>query len=168
MFHFLTVPHVIAHNLTINEPYTIFDTNIAYTDRRWIYTAISRCVSFDQITIFKHSDNECKALEKCKYNQYFDLKIKNYIQQDIIASRITKDNDNLYYKGCLINNYIDSNWIKEQKQKCVICNENFVYELEDGKIISNMSVDRIKNDLPHTNSNCQMCCVYCNRSKRNL
>ena len=105
-----------AQGLTIKEPYTIFDTNIAYTDRRWIYTALSRCVSFDQITIFEHSNNECNSLEKCKYNQYFDLKIKNYIQQDIIGSRITKDNDNLYYKGCIINNYIDSNWLKEQKQ----------------------------------------------------
>ena len=69
---------------TIHQPFTIFDCNVAYVDRRYVWTALTRASSFKDVTIFKHSEQEKKALEKCKLKQYFDLKIKNYIEQDIV------------------------------------------------------------------------------------
>ena len=64
---------------TIHEPYTIFDTNIVYADRHWIYTALTRCTSLDQVTIFEHPKVECSILERCKFKQYYKLKVDNYI-----------------------------------------------------------------------------------------
>ena len=158
-----------TQGMTIYEPYTIFDSNIAYADRRWIYTSITRCVNFNQITIFEHSQKECQALEKCKYKQYYELKVDNYINQDIIAGRITKNNDNeLLYKNKVIEDYIDYKWITEQDFKCYMCGEYFDIELCDAKVNSNLTVDRIKNELPHVKNNCRLCCHLCNVSKRNL
>ena len=130
-----------VQGLTIHEPYTIFDCNVAYTDRRWIYTAVSRCVS-------------------CLLCLYFELKAKNYFKQDIIAGRITNDEH--------IEDFITASWMMKQVQRCYICNEEFEYELCDGKVVSNMTVDRKDNAKPHIESNCKMCCLLCNCSKRNL
>jgi len=92
---YMSLPHCFTchstQGLTIPKPYTIFDTNIAYTDRRWIYTSITRATCLDNITIYKHSKNECSALEKCKYKQYFELKIKNYVNQDVSGGRIKEN-----------------------------------------------------------------------------
>ena len=76
---------------TINEQYTIFDSNIVYCDRRWIWTPITRSTDLKHITIFEYSNNESKPLEKCKYKQYSDLKIKNYFIQNELAGRIKRD-----------------------------------------------------------------------------
>ena len=86
---YMSLPHCFTchstQGLTIPKPYTIFDTNIAYTDRRWIYTSITRATCLDNITIYKHSKNECSALEKCMYKQYFELKIKKLCKPRCIS-----------------------------------------------------------------------------------
>ena len=158
-----------VQGMTIHDPYTIFDSNVAYADRRWIYTAVTRASDFNNITIFEHSKKECEILEKCKYKQYFDLKIDNYIKQDIVANRITKNNDNeLVYKNVVIEDYIDYNWINKQDFKCYMCGEYFDIELVDAKVNSNLTVDRINNSCYHSKSNCKLCCLSCNCAKRNL
>ena len=65
------------------------------------------------MTIFKHSDKECKALERCKIKQYYELKIQNYIQQDILSGRIKKENDTLYCKNVVIDDYINYEWFMD-------------------------------------------------------
>ena len=156
--------------LTINEPYTIFDTNIVYADRRWIYTSITRASDFNSITIFEHSKRECDILEKCKFRQYYELKINNYIQQDITAGRIIKTKQNeLIYKGNPIDDYIDQKWFLEHDNfRCYMCGDFFDIEIVDAKVNSNMTVDRVNNSLYHSKVNCRLCCVCCNTSKINL
>ena len=44
------------------------------------------------------------------------------------------------------------------------------YELflnEDSNVVSNITVDRINNSLPHTKANSQLCCHHCNITKGN-
>jgi hypothetical protein len=158
-----------SQGLTIGDPYTIFDANTAYTDRRWIYTAITRCKTLDQITIFEHSKRECDILTQCRMKQYFELKIENYINQDITAGRIKRGSTNeLMYKGRPVNDYIDYEWIKNNDQQCYLCSEMFDIELIDSNVRSNMTVDRVSSSHYHSKSNCKLCCNYCNASKRNL
>ena len=77
---YMSFPHCFTchstQGLIIQKPYTIFDINIAYTDRRWIYTAITRATYLENITICKHAKKECEMLERCKYKQYFKLMIE--------------------------------------------------------------------------------------------
>ena len=167
----MSLPHCYTchstQGLTIPRPYTIFDTNVAYTDRRWIYTAITRATYFENITIFKHSEKECQMLEKCKYKQYFDLKIQNYINQDVLAGRIKQNKEGLIFKGLYIDNYVSYDWIMNQPNfKCYLCGCIFDFDLEDSRVNSNFSIDRQDNRLPHTKDNCKLCCVNCNRAKR--
>ena len=153
--------------VTIHKEFTIFDCNIAYADRRFIWTALTRATSFKNVTIFKHSDKECKALERCKIKQYYELKIQNYIQQDILSGRIKKENDTLYCKNVVIDDYINYEWFMDQEFKCYLCGCNFYFELEDGRVNSNISADRVDCSLPHTINNCKICCYQCNRCKTN-
>ena len=103
----------------------------------------------------------------CKYKQYYELKIKNYIMQDVNAGRIKLNKENqLLFKDKVIDNYINYEWIKSQDFKCYICNELFDIDLIDSKVSSNMTVDRIDNRLPHIKHNCKLCCIHCNISKK--
>ena len=169
---YMTLPNCVtchsAQGTTIYEPFTIFDSNIAYTDRRWIYTAVTRATDFKNISIFEHSESECDALLLSKIKQYFTLKIKNYIEQDMLAGRVikTKQGD-LVFKNKVIQDYVDYDWIKGKGLLfCYICGEQFEYELIDGKVHSNMTIDRLDNANPHTKSNCKICCLHCNCSKK--
>ena len=152
---------------TINEPYTIFDTNIAYADRRWIWTAVTRSTKLEDITIFKHSDTECEALERAKYKQYFDLKIHNYVDQDINAGRIKKTKEGILYKNQIIDDYINYKWFMEQDDlTCYMCGETFDFELKDSHVVSNMTCDRLDNKMYHSKTNCKLCCLSCNVAKK--
>ena len=152
---------------TINEPYTIFDTNIAYADRRWIWTAVTRSTKLEDITIFKHSDTECEALERAKYKQYFDLKIHNYVDQDINAGRIKKTKEGILYKNQIIDDYINYKWFMEQDDlTCYMCGETFDFELKDSHVVSNMTCDRLDNKIYHSKTNCKLCCLSCNVAKK--
>ena len=52
-------------------------------------------------------------------------------------------------------------------KKCPLCNVLFdVSILEDNKVTSNITADRMDNNKPHTKSNCKLACVSCNVAKR--
>lgn len=156
-----------AQGVTINKPFTIFDTNIAYCDRRWIWTAITRAEHLKDITIFQHSDDECKMLEKCKLKQYINLKIETYYKtQDILAGRITKtDNKYIFPDNCIDNNFIQER-LSEQNFNCYMCGCLFDFETKDGTVNSNLTVDRLNNMYTHTKDNCKLACNDCNRLKK--
>ena len=141
--------------LSISEPVTIFDTNHAYTDRRWVYTALTRAVNYDNVTIYVHSYEETKKLEIAKLYQYLNLKIKGYMEQDKKCQRSYKKED-----------YITSNWILYIKQfsidECIKCNSRYYFHYKDGHIHSNLSVDRKNCKIAHTRNNCHLLCTHCN------
>ena len=140
-----------SQGLTIREPYTIVDANTAYTDRRWIYTAVTRCRNLNQITIYEHSKRERDILTQCRMKQYFELKIENYINQDITAGRIKRGKNNeLLYDSRPITDYIDYEFIENSEFKCYICNEIFDIELIDSNVRSNLTVDRISSSYYHS------------------
>ena len=76
-----------AQGDTIDDKITIFDCNSPYVDRNYIWTALTRVKRLDDVTIFKHSDQEIKSLNYCKVHQYFKLNVLGYKQQDRIAKK---------------------------------------------------------------------------------
>ena len=70
---YISLPHShtchSSQGVTIYEPYKIFDSNIVYCDRRWLWTALTRTTSLNNVSI---SDNECEISKKCRYNQYYE------------------------------------------------------------------------------------------------
>ena len=94
---------------TINEAISIFDCNSPYVDKNYIYTALTRVTNLNNITIFKHSNDEIKGLNYCKLLQYFKIKISGYKHQDRIANRTYNENEYITYKEL---------WKQYKTQKC--------------------------------------------------
>jgi hypothetical protein len=86
---------------------------------------------------------------------YLWHKVKNYKKQDKKRGRIwlTKD-------------YVNPTWIEAQMQKqnykCAICKGPLKISADDHCITSNVTVDRIDNQLAHTRGNCKLSCHKCN------
>ena len=55
---------------------------------------------------------------------------------------------------------------KQQDFKCCLCGEVFDFEIIDGKVHSNFTIDRLSKEKPHVKSNCKLSCCHCNVSKK--
>lgn len=157
----LTADSVQGMSFGDDEKCTVFDSNLPYADRKFIWTAITRCRKLDNVFIYIHSDKEVESFTESKTRQYFRFKCDNYKIQDKNANREWEKVD-----------YIDEPWIKAQIEKygtvCKFCNKNMeLYVDESGNVQSNLTVDRIDSSKPHITSNCQLMCNSCNCSKGN-
>ena len=144
---------------TIKDKFTIFHCNTPYVSRKYIWTAITRANKLSNVTIFQHSNREVEALEASKLKQYIKLKIENYKHQDELARRLF-----IEYPFFQDEHYVDYEWFVEHPDRCHHCGENFYYELNNGTVESNVSIDRINNTQSHTVGNCVLSCIRCNVS----
>lgn len=144
-----------------DDEITIFDSNTAYVDRKYLWTAITRCRQLKNVNIYIHPEEELTRLKYSRMELYFREKVQGYKYQDRIANREI-DNEE----------YIDNHWIInkviECKFSCKYCKERMNVNISnDGNITSNITVDRINNKKSHTKNNCQICCSTCNSKKSN-
>ena len=149
-----------VQGMSFDEGITVFDSNIPYTDREFFWTAITRCRKLDDVNVFVHSDVEVKRLTQSKYNQYFSMKIEGYKYQDTKKSRKWKEGE-----------FITLDWINEQFKtmgtKCKYCSKHIELYIDESAVVhSDLTIDRIDNSKPHITSNCQVCCLHCNNSKK--
>jgi len=79
--------------LSIDDKITIFDCNTAYSDRSWIWTAITRATKLSNIQIFKHNDTEVSTLDKSKIKQYFINRIAFHKIEDNKKNRSFIDDE---------------------------------------------------------------------------
>ena len=76
----------------------------------------------------------------------------NYIEQDERAGRDVKDG-----------NYVDEDFLMSlMNTNCQNCNEPLVIDFEDGRIVSNITCQRVNNDIGHFKDNCIAFCHQCN------
>jgi hypothetical protein len=154
----LTCDSIQGISFNENDKVTIFDSNLPYTDRKYLWTAITRARKLDNIQIFIHSDEEVERFTESKIKQYFNMKVQNYKAQDNKANRIITED------------YINEEWIKKNLSKsmsCKYCNKNMsIYVNEDATIESTVTVNRINNKIAHTIPNCEICCLNCNVSRK--
>ena len=70
----------------------------------------------------------------------------------------------------IVKDYINSDWfIDKLGSTCNICKCELIYNIQaKGTITSNITADRIDNNISHSVSNCKICCVRCNASKSNF
>ena len=148
-----------VQGLSIDNKITIFDCNTPYVDRYFIWTALTRSTNLNNVQIYEHSNEEVMSLKRSWVRLYFNKKIQGYKQQDKKSGRQHNSDD-----------YIDPEWFKlryRTHKNCPLCNVLFeVSILEDNKVTSNITADRIDNNKPHIKSNCNLACVSCNVAKR--
>ncbi len=147
--------------LSIDGPLTIFDLNTPHIDRFFVWTAITRSTDFSQVTIFEQSTSELVSLERSRIKRYMQEKVDGYKRQDKIAFR--------EFKPC---DFVTVDWIREaydklESETCGTCKEPYVTRIVNGTVESNLTVDRIDNNLAHTKQNSRLCCKECNVARSN-
>lgn len=135
---------------TIDVPYTI-DLNCCFNNAEWLWTAVTRCTDWSQISVFYSPLLHNNFVNKLKSDA--QKKINGYAQQDLKAGRFISKKDD----------YVDVDWVIEHLHEgsCCYCGEPYDFSSSD-----QFSVDRIDNSLPHLKSNCHVCCKTCNSIKR--
>ena len=61
---------------------------------------------------------------------------------------------------------MDYDFNNKQEFICCLCGEIFDFEICDGKVHSNFTIDRIDNTIFHSKNNCKLSCCHCNVSKK--
>jgi hypothetical protein len=97
--------------------------------------------------------------DDARLNKYLEMKINNYKKQDKDAGR------KIDHKS-----YITVDWLNKQFGKdCLRCkNECLTYdEDDDGRLVSNLTANRIDNSRAHQIDNIEPMCWHCNVSLGN-
>ena len=91
-------------------------------------------------------------MSKIRVETVFRNEIMNNEEQDKKAGRDVEDG-----------NYVDVDLLMNlMNTQCENCNEPLVIGFEDGKVSSNISCQRVNNELGHFKDNCIGLCVQCN------
>ena len=150
--HFIMSYAQTCHSLqgmSVDEPITIFDTYAFMVDSCWLYTAITRATSIENINVYA-AFNDCGEKERAIQ---IDNMISGHINADISADRDIK-----------MSEYVTRKWVLEKLKKvktCLYCKKQL-----DTSGMECFSIDRIDNNLAHTESNCQIICRRCNVAKK--
>lgn len=89
-----------------------------------------------------------------------DKKINGYKQQDILKKRFNEDE--------FINMEEIIKKLLDNKLKCYYCNNEVLILFNLVRESSQWTLDRIDNNLSHTNSNTVISCLLCNLNRKNL
>ena len=136
---------------SVDDDIVIYDWSKWYCSKNWYWTAITRARDLNRVKFYKYDMNE-NDLSKLKVETYFKNKIMNYEEQDKKSNRPIDDGD-----------YVDVDFLmKLMNTPCQNCNEPLVIDFEDGKVVSNISAQRVNNDIGHFKDNCIGFCVQCN------
>ena len=154
--HFIFAFCYTCHSVqgcSIDDDVTIFGWNHHLITREWLWTGITRARDLNRVKFYKYSSDLHEEFNaKCIMN-YFDRKVLAYKEQDRKNGfDIPKEN------------YVDAEWLKDNVNgKCANCGCGFVLSMDSGNINSNLTCQRLCNDLPHTKDNVIAFCASCNR-----
>ncbi len=118
----------------------------------------------------KNLDRRCKC---CKYIQHSNRKLKNRGKKDldrILLERWHGVKDRSHKKGFTIDfdwTFLKEIWVK-QNGICAISGINMTYEVDNGRVPTNLSIDKINCKLPYTKDNIQIVCMAVNQMKSDL
>lgn len=129
---------------TIDEPYIICDYDSDCADKEWLYVALTRTISFDNVYILFSNSRTIKDVKN---------KIKSYKTQDKKAKRNYKEHEYINYK-----------WITDRLRRINYKCERCLIPLQPSKDLYQWTVNRIDNSIAHTKINCEITCLSCNHS----
>jgi hypothetical protein len=139
---------------TIKDKITIYDWQHFFVSRKWLYTAFTRAEYLDNVMFFDYKE---QAENRRALDRYLERKIERYKQQDLKAGRHIDEKD-----------YITPEWLFNCFGKsCNCCGDCLVYEVEGGVVKSNITAQRIDNEVGHEMGNCVASCDYCNCAMSN-
>ncbi len=129
--------------LSVKEEITIFEFNHPHASLDWLYTAITRTTDLSKVSIFRGSlpgepNLDTRVIQIRK-------RIYQHKQADKLAGRRFDEAS-----------YITVNWVLSTLGATQYCG------CEQSLDITNYSVDRLNNALPHTKQNCRIICLPCN------
>ena len=151
--HFIYAYCYTAHSkqgCSVDSDIVIYDWSKWYCCSNWFWVAITRCRDLNRVKFYKY-DRDIKDLSKEMVEAYFDNKVVNYKEQDEKAGRD------------ITGNYVDRTFLMNMMNThCQNCNEVLSVDFEDGRVVSNISCQRVNNDIAHFKDNCIGFCVSCN------
>ena len=135
---------------------TVFDHRFLERDqdklRKWIWVAVTRANSFDQVLICGGGDVE---FNDQLWQMYMKDKITQYKNQDKKAGRSIN-----------AEKYITTEWLDNAVTGiCYLCHNSFDLNFKGCKVDCNLTADRIDDTLGHEFHNMRACCNYCNTRK---
>ena len=135
---------------------TIFDYNhfLVRNYPEWLYTTITRARDLNRVKFFKYNSDKDDELNKQNILSYFNRKIENYKVQDRKAKReIPKDG------------YVNTQWFMDNiTNQCNYCGCGFTLSINKGNVTTNLTCQRVDNEIIHTLDNCIAYCKRCNCS----
>jgi hypothetical protein len=144
-----------SQGLTINEEITIFNALDERITRQWLWVSITRTRKLSDITFYINNDDVIDFKQQ-KIIEYFNNKVNGYIEQD--KNKNFEINKNEYINFQWFNNQLNLN------SCCSICKIPFEFSYINGRINSNITANRINNNLPHIINNSELLCNLCNCS----
>ena len=152
--HFTYAYCYTAHSkqgCSVDGEIIVYDWQRWYCSRKWIWVAVTRCRDLNKVKFYKYDVN---TITEEEVDEYFNNKVKNYVEQDAVANR-TIETDK----------YVNADWLKARmKGNCSHCGEPYVIEKVDGVIRSNLTAQRKDNNIAHHKDNCIAMCNLCNCS----
>ena len=147
-FNYCATCHSVQGS-TIHESITIYDWRFYYTSRQWIWTAVTRATSLNNVHFYDYVEPE---LNQDLITAYFNRRISGYKGQDNEAGRtISKDN------------YVNAVWFRSCVNKyCYNCGTHLYIDFSEGNVLTNITADRVDNDMDHSLDNILPCCRICN------
>ena len=145
---------------TIDENITIYDWKSYYNSREWLWTAITRATSLDNVYFYEYNE---PAVNKDLVLAYFKRRVDGYKKQDTerTGQKLPKEvNDN----------YVTPEWFIQYNNKICPgkCDNNLLYiGFRDGNTYTNITAQRSDNSLYHTLDNIKPMCRMCNCSLSN-
>jgi hypothetical protein len=133
-----------------DEAITIFDINHFMVDIDWIYTAITRATSIENIYIF---------MGKSSFEMNL-FKVKEQIRKMIDGH---KHSDAMNDRIMINEKFVTVEWTFKQLKNNRCCECNQFLDISQGE---SFSIDRIDNALGHYEYNCRVICRRCNNAKK--
>jgi hypothetical protein len=136
-----------VQGMTYNKPIVIHDINFDMITPEWLWTAITRNTSLFDVFYF-----ETPSISIGSIKNTIEHRIEQHKDQDMKANRpITPD-------------YITVPWVMKRLRHGIQCARCANTCDIDSSNLNSFSIDRLDNDLPHIESNCQIVCRHCNVS----
>ena len=122
---------------TMDNDITIFDADSPYTNRRWIWTALTRARKLENVQFYLMNEELKDILYECKIKQHFTIMI----------DKMNKTSEKKYMIDDVYE-LIDNN------TNCKMCNCLYFADVEDGEIKTNTNIQIVDNNL-------NICCMKC-------
>jgi hypothetical protein len=147
-----------AQGQTLDQTITIYDWRFPLISAEWLWTAITRATSLDNVYFYEYAEDE---FNKDLITSHFKKRVENYKEQDVFRT-------NEKIPKYILKKYVTAEWLMNCVNKfCISCGTEFYINFKCGNTYTNITADRIDNSLYHTMDNIQPLCRVCNSSYGN-